>query len=360
MLDADRTTHLIIGEQKMRTFTPEIQELRQRCGQQDDLLTDPLYFIVANTLKDVRPAAVLIRRNHELVACVLFYEHCRLGLGLGLMRGGNHMGEGLVIAPEVFRLQYIQLATQALLKHWRIHGVSLSIREGLDHCIEVMGPKCKYRMFAERNIRNTLPLETSYQALLASLGPRTRRSLQGKRQQLQKSADVEFLPWLEPAQALEAMLALESRSTPPRITAYFHARFHLLSENPDSYCMGLRLPDGTWLSILSGWRRKGITYVDLQMNDVRFKKESLSAVMRAFMLEHEIACKQHLVNFVGGTSVLLWRYCRPMEQATDIFLWKPSLRAMLFKMFGPRVRPQSVHDRLKAEAEEQASDLMEN
>jgi len=53
--------------------------------------------------------------------------------------------------------------------------------------------------------------------------------------------------------------------------------------------MGLRLPDGPWLSILSGWRRNRVTYVDLQMNDTTFKKESISAVMRAFMLEHEIA-----------------------------------------------------------------------
>ncbi len=46
-------------------------------------------------------------------------------------------------------------------------------------------------------------------------------------------------------------------------------------------------------------------HVDLQMNDRRFKKESLSAVMRAFMSEHEIACKQQLIDLVGGTSTTL-------------------------------------------------------
>ena len=83
--------------------------------------------------------------------------------------------------------------------------------------------------------------------------------------------------------------------------------------------MGLRFPDGTWLSILSGWRRNRVTYIDLQMNDMHFKKESLSAVMRAFMLEHEIARKQELIHFVGGTSVLLRRYCQPIEPCTDDF-----------------------------------------
>lgn len=64
------------------------------------------------------------------------------------------------------------------------------------------------------------------------------------------------------------------------------------------------------MSILSGWRRNRVTYIDLQMNDVNFKKESLSAVMRAFMLEHEIAGKQKLTNFVGGCSLLLRRCAR--------------------------------------------------
>ena len=105
--------------------------------------------------------------------------------------------------------------------------------------------------------------------------------------------------------------------------------------------MGLHLPDGTWLSILSGWRKKRITYIDLQMNDMHFKKESLSAVMRAFMLEHEIERKQESINFVGGTSLLLRRYCQPIEPCTDIFLWRPCLRATICQRYSA-TRPASV------------------
>ena len=112
---------------------------------------------------------------------------------------------------------------------------------------------------------------------------------------------------------------------------YYRARYRLLQEVPEFFSMGLRLPDGTWLSILSGWRRNRVTYIDLQMNDMHFKRESISAVMRAFMLEHEIARKQELINFVGGTSLLLRRYCRPTESCTDAFFWRPCLRATLTK-----------------------------
>ncbi len=155
--------------------------------------------------------------------------------------------------------------------------------------------------------------------MLAGMGPRTRRSLAGKRKKLEENAHVSFLPSLEPAQALEAMLSLQQRSMGKRITKFYRARYRLLQEFPEFFSMGMRLPDGTWLSILSGWRRNRVTYIDLQMNDMHFKKESISAVMRAFMLEHEIACKQELINFVGGTSLLLRRYCRPIEPCTDVF-----------------------------------------
>jgi hypothetical protein len=63
-----RTTELVIGERNLRPFIPAIRELRLRCGQQDDLTTDPQYFVAANTMNR-RVAAVLIRRYQELVSC---------------------------------------------------------------------------------------------------------------------------------------------------------------------------------------------------------------------------------------------------------------------------------------------------
>ncbi len=210
-----------------------------------------------------------------------------------------------------------------------------------------MGPENRNRIFVGRDTPRKLPLESTYPGMLAAMGPRTRRSLAAKRRQLEESAHVEFVPVLEPAQALKAMLGLRSRVLPHRFAKFYRARYRLLRQRPDFFCMGMRLPDGTWLSILSGWRRNRVTHVDLQMNDSRLKKESLSAVMRAYMLEHEIACKQRLVDFVGGTSLLLRRYCRPIEPCTDIFLWRPCLRALLCKMLLPHLKRDSIYERVK-------------
>jgi hypothetical protein len=349
--DDARDLQLVMGNRGLLACLAEIRELRRRCGQEDDLTTEPEYFIAANTVENKRCAAVLIRRNRQLEACVLFYEHTRLGVGLGLFRGGDYMGESLVVAPEALRLHYVHLATQALLKRWRIHGVSLTVKAPVDSCIQVMGPQTNARRLSTAEIKHTLPLARTYEGLLARLGPRTRRSLAGKRQQLEKSANVQFVPALDPDQALEVMLALEAKSIRQRATKFYHARYRLLRVNSDFFSMGLRMPNGPWLSILTGWRRNGVTYVDLQMNDMNYKRESISAVMRAYMLEHEIARKQEMVNFVSGCSMLLARYCEPVETGTHVFIWKPGLRAKCLEMAATRVRPGTVYERAKTGAE---------
>ncbi len=345
--DYPRSAQVVIGNRELLTCLTEIRQLRRLCGQEDDLTTEPEYFIAANTLKNRRCAAVLIRREQELEACVLFYEHIAKGLGVGLFRGGDYIGESLVVAPASRRLYFVHLAAQALFRRWRVHGVSLSIKAPVEDCIELMGPASALRRFCGTEIRHKLPLEPTYEGLLARLGPRTRRSLQSKRQQLEKNTGVQFIPVLEADRCLEVMLALETKSMPQRITQFYRARHRLLRVNSDFFSMGLRLPDGAWLSMLSGWRRHGVTYVDLQMNDMHYKRESLSAVMRAFMLEHEIGLKQHLINFVGGSSLLLRRYCEPLEPCTEVFLAKPGLRTRLFEMAATRMFPGSVYERLK-------------
>ena len=342
-----RTTSLILGEKKLRPFLQEIRDLRLRCGQQDDLTTDPEYFIAANTLRFRRVAAVLIRRDGELEACVYFFEHCILGVGLGLLEGGDAAGESLVVAPEPFRVEYVHLAAQSLLEIWRIHGVSLLMSGSSRRCKDVLGPESRYRVLVARDMPRRLPLESTYRKMLAGMGPRTRRSLAGKRRQLEQSAHVVFRPLLQPDEVLAAMMQLRPWALPRRMAKFYRARHRLFCERPEFFCMGMCLPNGEWLSVLSGWRRDRVTHVDLQMNDRRYKKESLSAVMRAFMLEHEIARKQQWINFVGGTSLLLRRYCYPIEPCTDIFLWRPGLRALLSKLVYPLLKRDSIYQRIK-------------
>jgi hypothetical protein len=350
-LDGSSATDVLIGNRAIHSHLAEILELRRRWRQEDDLTTEPEYVFAAHTLPNRRCAAVLIRKDQELKACVFFYEHTRYGIGLGLFRGGDYVGESLVVAPEALHVHYVHLATQALLKQWRIHGVSITMKAPVDRCIETMGPASYFKRFIGSEVQHKLPLESTYEGMLASMGPRTRRSLAGKRQQLEKSMNVQFVATLEPDQCLKAMLELHGKSTPQRVPEFYQARYRLLRGKSEFFSMGMRLVDGPWLSMLTGWRRNQVTYVDLQMNDMHYKKESLSAVMRAFLLEHEIGLKQELINFVAGSSLLLRRYCEPLEPITDLFISKPCLRSQFFEMVARHVQSGSVYERLNPGAQ---------
>lgn len=346
------SAELLLGNKAFRHAIPAIQALRIRLGQENDLTTDPEYFMALLAGEKKRPAAVLLRSPLGMVGCVLLYEHTLFGFGLGLFHGGDYVGESLVVGHASHRTQLVAIAARTLLERWRIHGVSLSMKATKEECVDLMGPESECRRFAGKTVQHNLPLERTYSSMLSSFGPRTRRSLAGKREHLEKNPGAHFLPDLSVEAAREAIEALRPVSEPTRSKRFFHARLALLERRSNFFSMALRHPNGTWLSLLMGWRIDGVTYIDIQLNHSHFKKESLSAVMRAFMIEHEIGRKQRALNFVGGSSLLLRRYCRPAEPYTDAFLRRSCLRGRLLAALAAWVRPGSVYERLEAPADE--------
>ena len=143
-----RVPHLVVGNRELHSYLAEIRELRRRCGQEDDLTTEPEYFIAANTLANRRCAAVLIRRERELEACVFFSEHTRLGVGLGLFRGGDYIGESLVAGPESYRVHYVHLATAGTAERAAYSRREPQRQSFSDACMEVMGPASNFSRFS--------------------------------------------------------------------------------------------------------------------------------------------------------------------------------------------------------------------
>jgi hypothetical protein len=70
------------------------------------------------------------------------------------------------------------------------------------------------------------------------------------------------------------------------------------------------------------------------------------------MSEHEIDHKQELIHFVGGTSLLLGRYCQPIASCTDAFFRRPHLRATLTNWVIPRMKPKGLYTLVKAGTED--------
>ena len=330
---AQYSTDLLIGVEQILSIKQELEQLRLRCHQQDDVTTDIDYFLTSKDPQNRRPIVVIFRAESALVAAAFFHQVCFVGVGSGLACAGDPMGDGLLIAPAQERETFLRCAIEELVNvQKKFHTVRLRVktsRTALLVDFEAPGLRNK---FIERTVQHRLVLAETYEEMLASFGLRTRRSLRAKRRQLENNLRPDFFPGIAAEEAFEAMCFLRAKSSmPARSMWYFEGLRKMLHTREDAFAMGLRSKDGTWLSVLSGWRRNGTTYIDVQLNHSTYMRESLSAVMRAFLLEYEISIGQKYIVFVGGCSALLERYCSPREAFADLVVTRSSLSGWLFK-----------------------------
>ena len=330
---AQYSTDLLIGVEQILSIKQELDKLRLRCHQQDDVTTDIDYFLTSKDPQNRRPIVMIFRAESTLVAAAFFHQVCFVGVGSGLASAGDPMGDGLLIAPAPERETFLRCAIEELVNvQKKFHTVRLRVKTSRTALLVDFGAPGLRNKFIERTVQHRLVLAETYEEMLASFGLRTRRSLRAKRRQLENNLRPDFFPGIAAEEAFEAMCFLRAKSSmPARSMWYFEGLRKMLHTREDAFAMGLRSKDGTWLSVLSGWRRNGTTYIDVQLNHATFMRESLSAVMRAFLLEYEISVGQKYIVFVGGCSALLERYCSPREAFADLVVTRSSLSGWLFK-----------------------------
>jgi len=330
---AQYSTDLFIGVEQILSIKQELEQLRLRCHQQDDVTTDIDYFLTSKDPQNRRPIVVIFRAESALVAAAFFHQVCFVGVGSGLACAGDPMGDGLLIAPAQERETFLRCAIEELVNvQKKFHTVRLRVKTSRPSLLVDFEAPGLRNKFIERTVQHRLVLTETYEEMLASFGLRTRRSLRAKRRQLENNLRPDFFPGIAAEEAFEAMCFLRAKSSmPARSMWYFEGLRKMLHTREDAFAMGLRSKDGTWLSVLSGWRRNGTTYIDVQLNHSTYMRESLSAVMRAFLLEYEISVGQKYIVFVGGCSALLERYCSPREAFADLVVTRSSLSGWLFK-----------------------------
>jgi hypothetical protein len=179
--------------------------------------------------------------------------------------------------------------------------------------------------------------------MLSSFGKGTRRHLK-KRFIFEAQGRISFVPSLKPVESICAMISLSDCSNPHRSLQQHLRRNDLLRNHDHAFAMGLQGVAGEWLSFLSGWRAEGKTYIDLQMNNSRYAKDSISAVMRCYMLEQEIALGQTDVVFIGGTSILFQRYCEEDESCFDLLFRRKGILNSVAERAARLLAPKALVD----------------
>jgi hypothetical protein len=115
---------VVIGLQRLREIARELEAMRICLGMENDLSTEIDHLLSLNDWKSRRPVSVLFYDDDSTpVAAVLFFERCLYRLPTGVLRAGDHAGDGAVIAPPGRRRATLMNAIDILLKDWRFHSI---------------------------------------------------------------------------------------------------------------------------------------------------------------------------------------------------------------------------------------------
>jgi hypothetical protein len=351
--------YVVGGEVAIRALSPQIAELLKRTGQAEDVTLAPEYFLERNELRGV-PWVVLIHEGGQIAAVLYGRERRVLGMRTGMVQFGDYYGDCAVIARQDFKATAVAEAALKVLELPQIHSVRASYKvsdqndSAAIHCV-LERTEIQARMLPEM-VQHILPLKNTFDAFLNTLGSHTRRNLRVYRRRVEQKG-WKFVPRLGPAEMTTALQALEKQQGKHTSSAhYLNCCQAALKAVPGSFHAGICTGTGEWVSLASGWLRNDRYFMLLQLNDGRYVRDSISTVMRSYLIENLIASGTKSIDFVCGCSELLRQFCTPQLCAHYLFEKRSALN-MARQFIAPRFFKTSMLNRITQAGQETRNQL---
>jgi len=274
-------------------------------------------------------------RAEDLRAAVLVYEYRLLGLPSRIFTSTDFDGNKAVIAPAKMRPTISALACRYLMEHGAqaVHLSFAAPREDTcQTCLQgamANEKKCLWTT-QTREVGATIALEKTVDATLARLGKDTRRNLKRYRRKAEEELGCTFVSEIKDKLTRAELSELNQNSTHPVSDKLIDRRLATMSTLAGVFCVGVRIASGQWISLLGGRRHHGVTAIDWQFNREGFAKYSVGTVIRAYLIEHEIAIGSRKLHFEGGTPHTI-RHSFVSEKANDILVLDRSPLAFLLR-----------------------------
>jgi hypothetical protein len=344
---------LLRGRMEILRLGTVLKILSETCGQAG--ATDYLeYFLTASENLKKTPYLVLITsrsvadvdkvRATDLWGAVLVYEYRVFGIGLSLFTASDYNGNRAVIAPAKLRRQ-VSAAVCRYLMDRGAQVVLLNLEpgspDGCQVCFEgaMVGSTKRWWGTQKREVGGTIALHDTFDATLARMGKHTRRNMRYYRRKAEAELGCSFISDVRSMLSMAQLLELNYASTHPVPCPVLERRYQTTKSMDGFFSLGLRGPDGRWISLLGGRRHHGVTEVDWQMNRGGMAKHSVGTVMRSFLIEHEIAIGMQKLSFEGGTPHSM-RHSFLSEEAMDIVVMNRSLPVFLLLSMARWLRPE--------------------
>jgi len=278
---------------------------------QNDVLLDSEFFL-SSVSKGWKPRVVTVHKRSELAGVVYTKERtifgCRLGVVYADLSWGSILFGDPFHQPNVFRI-----ALETLLAFPGIRGLRLRVLRGSPELAGVRNLIASKRFdvhFSRVREHACLSLPDTYEQLLLGFGSTTRHNFRYYRRRFEVAGHI-YLERLSLDELISAALFLEPRC---RIASKSHSItrvLNMVAAADQPMAVGLKHRNGEWLSVIAGVYRPQAGVLLLQLNnDRKFSCDSLSVVLRGYLIETLIRQGMRELVIWAGTGPPLSRYVR--------------------------------------------------
>jgi len=339
---------VISGRAEVLAQSTMLLALSERCEQSGamDFLE---YFLTSPDMRRQTPRLVVVGPGQSLsnappekvFGALLVLEQRILGFNSGIFATEDRTGRRTLVAPARARIMVAKIAAQALMETGAqivLQSVKGYSDEHKQFDLAASAHKKWNWSYADRlrKVRTHLPLASTMDATLATIGQKTRRNLRYYRRRAEADLGCTFVPAVSIAR--EEFLVFGGECAYPVSKDVAVWRYDSVQGVPGMFFAGVRHRDGSWLSLVGGRRYHGMAEIDWQMNRLDLPAYSLSTVMRSYLIEHEIAQgSTKLLVDVGTPHVM--RFSFMSDVVTDLVLMRRSALAWFLRRVGVFLMP---------------------
>lgn len=268
-----------------------------------------------------------IRSVTDMGACAWSFPHTWMTLPTGFIDA---------VCADVTRPPLTEFVSRWAPKIMRTPGERIvrimAINETNAPCVAESESWCSSDLVAIRfhtRLEDVLPLASTYEATLASLGKRTRRNIRLARKRALASQIACSRLGNMNAPLRAELLALNAQTLPQPLPRRRVNRYeHFIDSSGGAFRSVLREPEGTMLSYAAGIVRGNVAYLIYQLNHCGWASISPALLHRACLIEQFTQEGINELVFVHGCVGTLRHSCRPIY-ADEVWFMRQCLSARL-------------------------------
>lgn len=271
----------------------------------------PRFFLASLLPRFCRPCVAVVSQGSRVAGLLYARERMVAGIPTGIVLGDDTLGTMVVARPDEAE-SVLHCAVETLLKH----KAALRFRVASDHLalLQTETAKANAEIHSYREeFHSHLELARTYDEFLGKFRSHTRHNFCRYRRRSELAGN-EFCPDLSFADFCAAAKGLFPKETYARHESNFHQCVAMIEAMPSQILVGLRRSTGEWVSLAGGWYAGDRAVLNMQLNDRTCAKESVSLVLRSYLIEQLINRGIREVVFLAGTSAPLSYYITHREE----------------------------------------------